>query len=247
MAPRKFAGARQFHYNKDKKNCARRGSLADRLTHLRVIIVEDENLLRDLLKESLGQIPAISVSGAYPDGPSAVNHVDNDAPDVALLDINLGAGWNGVETGLQLRKFKPDLGIVLLSNYARPELLTNLPRNAAAGWSYLLKKSVRNIDALARAIEGAAANLVVLDPELVSMAQARNDSRIRDLTPRQLQILSLVAQGYTNSAIAKTLFLSEKSIENHLTTIYSALQIETSSPDQHARVKAVLSFLEGER
>lgn len=220
--------------------------MTENLSGLRIIIVEDENLLRDLLKESLNHIPGLSVVGDYADGPSAANQMGGDNPDVALVDINLGPGWNGLETGLQLRKFKPDLGIVLLSNYSRPDLLTTLPRNAASGWSYLLKKSVRNIDTLTRAIQGAAAHLVVLDPELVSAAQARNDSRIRNLTPRQFQILALVAQGYSNSAIAKTLFLSEKSIENHLTTIYSALQIETSSSQQHARVKAVLAFLEGQ-
>ncbi|PSR20834.1 MAG: DNA-binding response regulator [Sulfobacillus acidophilus] len=210
---------------------------------LRVIVVEDEPLLRDLLVVSLENIPSLSVVASYGDGPSAVARVTHDNPDVALLDINLGTGGNGIETGLQLRKSQPLLGIVLLSNYARPDLLSELPRTSLPGWSYLLKKSVRDLATLTRAIEGSASNLVVLDPELVRQSQTRRDSPLNHLTPRQSQILALVAQGYTNAAIAKTLFLSEKSVENYLTTIYSTLHIESSSPDQHARVKATLCFL----
>lgn len=213
---------------------------------LRVIVVEDESLLRDLLVVSLENIPSLAIVGSYGDGLSAVEHMAQDRPDVALLDINLGSGWTGIETGLQLRQRQPVLGIVLLSNYARPDLLSGLPRAALSGWSYLLKKSVRDLATLTRAIEGSAANLVVLDPELVRLAQDRRDSPVRDLTPRQSQILALVAQGYTNSAIAKTLYLSEKSVENYLTTIYSTLHIESSSPEQHARVKATLCFLSHE-
>ncbi len=210
---------------------------------LRVIVVEDEPLMRDLLVVSLQHIPSLDIVGAYGDGPSAFAQIAVDNPDVALLDINLGSGWSGIETGLQLRKNKPALGIVLLSNYARPDLLSELPRTSLPGWSYLLKKSVRDLATLTRAIEGSASNLVVLDPELVRLGQNRRHNPLNDLTPRQTQILALVAQGYTNSAIAKTLFLSEKSVENYLTTIYSTLHIESSSPDQHARVKATLCFL----
>ncbi|MCY0878522.1 MAG: response regulator transcription factor [Firmicutes bacterium] len=214
---------------------------------LRVIVVEDENLFRDLLVISLQQIPSLTVVAAYKDGASAFNNQQRDQPDVALLDIHLGSGWTGIETGLQLREINPHLGIVLLSNYARPEVLASLPESSLPGWSYLLKRSVRDVATLARAIEGAASNLVVLDPELVKQSQNRPSRILDDLTPRQLQILELVAQGYTNAAIAKTLFLSEKSVENHLTAIYAALNIESLSPDQHPRVKAALAFLAGHR
>jgi DNA-binding NarL/FixJ family response regulator len=210
---------------------------------LRLVVVEDENLLRDLLVMSLEQIPTMTVVAAYKDGAAAFNNQQRDQPDVALLDINLGAGWTGIETGLQLREINPHLGIVLLSNYARPDILASLPESSLPGWSYLLKRSVRDVATLARAIEGAASHLVVLDPELVKRSPHRRHSPLDDLTPRQLQILELVAQGYTNAAIAKTLFLSEKSVENHLTAIYATLHIESMSPDQHPRVKAALAFL----
>ncbi len=209
----------------------------------RIVVVEDEDLLRELLIASLGKIPSLTIVGSYKDGTSAVRAADEDKPDVALLDINLGLGWNGVETALQLRKSLPSIGIVLLSNYAHPELLSSLPEWALPGWSYLLKQSVRDLSTLTRAIEGAATNLVVLDPELVKLSQLRRHQATQHLTPRQMQILELVAQGYTNAAISKALFLSEKSVENHLTSIYSALGIDSSNPDHHARVKATLLFM----
>lgn len=210
---------------------------------LRIVVVEDENLLRELLVHSLKNIPRMTVINSYPQGSTAVRNFDRDQPDVVLLDINLGKGWTGVETGLRMRTLNPDVGVVLLSNYVRPELLISLPESSVQGWSYLLKRSVRDVSTLIRTIEGTVSGLMVLDPELVKMVQSRQSSHLSHLTPRQLQILSLVAQGYTNRAIANELFLSEKSVENHLTTIYSALHIDSTNPEYHARVKAVLLFL----
>jgi len=210
---------------------------------MNLFIVEDENLLRELLASTLGRLPNMNVIGSYPDGASAYQEASLKFPDVALLDINLGSGWNGVETGLRLRDVHPNIGIVLLSNYAVPDLLNSIPETQVAGWSYLLKKSVHDLHALERAIEGAANHLVVLDPELVRMVMTKRQSPLTRLTPRQTDILRLLAQGYNNSAIAKALFLSEKSIENQLTSIYATLHINSANSTQHARVKAVLAFL----
>lgn len=212
---------------------------------LKVVIVEDENLWRDLLVASLTTVSNLTVVGAYADGGSAFANVKNDDPDVALLDVNLGHGWNGVETGIELRKVKPSLGIVLLSNYARPEILTSLPPSALPGWSYLLKRTTRDLQTVVRAIEGSAANLVVLDPELVKPTNQKNP--LNGLTPRQAQILSLVAQGYTNQAISRTLFLSEKSVEHQLTAIYGQIGLKSPSNEHHARVKAALLFALGQQ
>ncbi|HBQ95962.1 MAG: response regulator transcription factor [Firmicutes bacterium] len=216
---------------------------SDKDAVLRVIIVEDEDLLRDLLTISLEKVLRIDVIGSYRDGPAALTNLQHDHPDVALLDINLGKGWTGVETALHFRALNPFIGIVLLSNYARPELISSLPQSSLHGWSYLLKRSVRDLSTLIRGIEGAAAGLMVLDPELVKMRQSETHHLLKALTPRQSQILALVAQGYTNQAIAKALFLSEKSVENHLTAIYSRLNIQSTNPEEHARVRAVLAFL----
>ena len=210
---------------------------------IRLIIVEDENLLRDLLTNTLARVSNISIVGTYENGKKALDDVERAKPDVALLDIDLGPGWTGVETGLHLRQCNPSMGIVLLSNYASPDLLQTIPATEVGGWSYLLKKSSHNLHSFTRAIEGARARLVVLDPELLLKAYQEKQHPFNQLTTRQLEILTLVSQGYTNAAIAKSLFLSEKSIENQLTAIYAALNISSGNSQEHARVKAVLAFL----
>lgn len=209
----------------------------------RVIIVEDENLFRDLLKTTLSDMSFLSIVGTYASGQKSYDDFPHAKPDVAVMDIDLGAGWTGVETGLNLRKLNPDLGIVLLSNHASPDVLSTIPENEISGWSYLLKRSVHNLQTLVRAIEGSRDHLVVLDPHLLEITIKKKKSPVRQLSPRQVEILTLVSQGYTNGAIAKTMFLSEKSIENQLTGIYSALHINSANPKEHARVRAVLAFL----
>jgi len=210
---------------------------------LRLIIIEDEHLLRDLLHTTLSAVDGVIVAGTYAAGQPAYREMDRTQPHVALLDIDLGPGWTGVETGLRMRDKQPDLGIVLLSNHASWDVIETLPEAYLGGWSYLLKKSVRNLPTLVRAIRGARDHLMVLDPLVVERALNRKNTPLRDLSSRQVDILSLVSQGYTNAAIAKTLFLSEKSIENQLTAIYAALSINSGNPREHARVKAVLAFL----
>lgn len=211
---------------------------------LRIIIVEDENLLCELLQNALTRIAGFDVVATYTNGQKAYEDLERTRPAVALLDIDLGLGWTGVETGLRLRQDDPQIGLVMLSNYALPDLLHTIPEHQVKGWSYLLKKSIYNIESLVRAIQGAKDGLVILDPALLEMAARQRKSPVHQLSKRQTDILALVSQGYTNSAIAKTLFLSEKSIENQLTGIYSALHINSGNPEEHARVKAVLTFLD---
>jgi DNA-binding NarL/FixJ family response regulator len=122
-----------------------------------------------------------------------------------------------------------------------------LHKRPITGWSYLLKQSVRDVAALRRAIEGAAEGDVVLDPRLVAGLQPRAGGPLDRLTPRQREILGLVAQGLTNAVIAQELVLAEKSVENQLTDIYEACGIERKEQQVHARVKAVLLYLQASR
>lgn len=207
-------------------------------------LVEDENLYRDLLRRVLNAHPKLRVVGAYADGESALAAIPALAPDVAILDIQLRTSMSGIKLGQMLRQQQPDLGIVLLSNHSNPQFLFSLPRDVSVGWSYLLKRSVSDVDALARAIEGAAAGLVVLDPQLVLDMRPKQDSLLAQLTPRQMEVLSLVAQGFTNAAIADRLVISEKSVENQLNVIYQHLEIDRRHSNLHPRVKAVLLYLE---
>ncbi|NMP24791.1 LuxR C-terminal-related transcriptional regulator, partial [Sulfobacillus harzensis] len=179
---------------------------------IRVVAVEDEDLFRELLITSLASFEEIAIIHAYRRGEDALARVVDDAPDVVLLDIDLGAGETGVQIGLRIRKILPHVGIVLLSNYDEPGLLTSLPPQEAAGWSYLLKKSVAEVSTIVRAIEGSHARLMVLDPFLVQALRPRPQGLVAGLTPRQREILALLAQGYSNAGIAQQLIISPKSV-----------------------------------
>lgn len=215
---------------------------------VRIIIVEDEDLYRDLLRIVLGQHPRLNVVGAFADAASALDAAPALRPQVAMLDIELrGGGLNGIQLGLQLRKKLPDLGIVLLSNLGDPHFLTSLPSDVVGGWSYLLKKSVSDVGALSRAVEGAAGRLVVLDPQLVAGMRPRPEGPLARLTTRQREIVELIAQGMTNGGIAERLVLAEKSVENQINQLYQQLAIDRQDNTVHPRVKAALIYLEGSR
>ena len=213
--------------------------------HIRLVIVEDEPLFRDLLGMSLATIPEMLVVATFGDAGSAQREIASLAPDVAILDINLGPGMTGVALGLELRRQFPKIGIILLSNLRSPQLLAALPDDQVGGWSYLLKQSVMNVESLAGAIHAVLDGLTVLDRSLVASAQTRPAGSLHRLTLRQLEILRLVAQGQTNAAIAEKLVLGDKSVENHLSRIYQALDINTRDKRGHPRVAATLRFIEG--
>ena len=214
---------------------------------LRLMLVDDEDLYRDLLRTALGQQPRLSVVGAFRDAETALATAPSLQLDVAVLDIELGSGLDGIHLGLALRQSLPTLGIVLLSNHADLRFVAALHRRPITGWSYLLKQSVRDVAALRRAVEGAAEGDVVLDPRLVAGLQPRAGGPLERLTPRQRDVLALVAQGLTNAAIAEQLVLAEKSVENHLTDVYDAFGIDRGEQGVHARVKAVLLYLQESR
>lgn len=207
-------------------------------------MVEDEPLFRDLLTTSLNESGPVRVVGAFASGLQALERIAALVPDVAILDINLGGGENGVEVGLKMRRVHPRMGVVLLSNHDEPGVLKAIPRNEVSGWCYLLKRSVSNLHTVLRTIEAAASGLVVLDPDLVRAYESLPTSRIAGLTARQREVLALIAQGYSNLAIAETLGITLKSVENYITQLYQALGIEANHDGMHARVSATLAYLQ---
>lgn len=217
---------------------------AHRVTkRLRLVIVEDESLYLDLLATVLGLDAGLEVVGAFGNADAALRDVPPLRPDVALLDIELGGEVNGVQLGLLLREKLPGLGIVLLSNVRAPRLLASIPRPQVSGWSYLLKRSVRDATVLRRAIDGASQGLVTLDPSLVAGRQAREGGPLAGLTERQRSILALVAEGLTNDAIAARLGIAVKTVENQLVQTYQELDLDRERDPVHPRVKAVLLYL----
>jgi DNA-binding NarL/FixJ family response regulator len=219
------------------------------MPEIKIAIVEDEPLFRGLLENHLGRHPRLTVVGAFADGASALDALPAIGPDVVTLDIEMPGRMDGIDVGLALRQRLPRLGIVILSNHADPRFLGALPREATSGWSYLLKKSVSDIQTLDRAVEGAASGAVMLDPVVVAGMQPRPGGPLTRLTPRQRDILDLLAQGLTNAAIAERLVLAEKSVENQLTAIYGELGIDRREldPTVHPRVSAVLTYLRESR
>jgi DNA-binding NarL/FixJ family response regulator len=213
---------------------------------IRVLIVEDEGLMRDMLRISLSAYPNLEVVGAVGDGESAVKAAEELAPDVVLTDIELGDGPSGIEAGHRIKARQPRIGIVILSFHQEKQYIASLPASKASGWSYLLKQSVADTEALTRAIEGSAGGFVVLVPAIVEGLRPAANSPVEHLTVRQREVLELMAQGYSNAAIAERLSVSEKSVENYINAIFQELGITREDP-VHPRVKAVLTYLQQTR
>jgi DNA-binding NarL/FixJ family response regulator len=219
------------------------GSRATGKVNLRVVLVEDEDLFRDLIAASLGAEEDLEVVGSFGEAISALAVTPSLDPDVVLLDVQLRNDQDGIHLGLELRRMLPGLGIVVLSQHADPRFLAPLPSGAVDGWSYLLKSSVRDRTVLARAIRGTARGEVILDPVFTERQRPKSGSPLARLPPRQREILGLVAQGWTNSAIAEHLVVAEKSVENQLTMAYEHLGLNRGDGARHVRVQAVLAYL----
>lgn len=210
---------------------------------VRVMIVEDQDLFREMLALSLSQSDSIQVVGAFPDAATALEGAPALMPDVALLDIELPGAMNGVQLGRRLRRLWPKVGIVLLSSHVDPAFLAAVPDAEIAGWSYLLKNSVRDLSAVLRAALGAAQGMVVLDPALLQGAPAREGGALAGLTPRQQEILQLIAAGYSNQAVADHLGLTVKTVENQINRLYQELGVDRGDGAIQPRVMAVLTYL----
>lgn len=207
--------------------------------NIRVAIVEDHDLYRELITTSLAATEGITVVGSFAGVAAAKASLKPGTVDVALLDIELGDG-NGVVLGVSLRRANPDLGIVLLSARNMVELLLGIPEDVRRGWSYLSKTSVTSLETLVHTIRVTNEGETVLDPTLVARSSARRGTPVSTLTNRQFEILRMVARGMANQTIADDLGIANNSVVNHLSAIYATLSIPEG---QNARVTAVLEFL----
>ena len=217
------------------------------MSAVKVLIVEDEEMFRNALSSQLSDYSEIEVVGDASDGLEAVEKADRLGPDVVLMDIQLAGGMNGIQAANQIRSSSPTTGVVLLSMHKDRQFLDATIVDEPSGWSYLLKKNVREANVLVRAILGSSWGLVVVDPELADELKPREDTPLDGLTDEQINVLGLVAQGYTDAAIAENLQLPDETFAKELLkSIYLALGIK-SNGDVNPRVKAVVSFLEQSR
>jgi DNA-binding NarL/FixJ family response regulator len=216
------------------------------MKHLRIALVEDEDLFRELLQIALERYEHFSIVGSFSNASEALKDIPALEPDVVVLDIDLGTGMNGVELGMALQRSQPDLGVVLLSNHQDLEFVAALGSQMQR-WSYLLKQSVRHLEVLVRVLEGSAQGMVILDPELVAGTKPQHGV-LSTLTNRQLDVLRLIAQGFSNAGIAQSLGIAVKTVDNLINGMYQSLDVVAHSDSAgHARVKAVLAYLEAIR
>jgi len=207
-----------------------------------VLVVEDEPLFRELLVRTLSAEPRLQAVAEAEDGETAVRLARELGPDAVLMDVELGPGMDGIAAAALIKEHRPETGIVFLSAHRDPRYVATLHVDTRPGWSFLLKQNVRNVDTLVRAIEGSVDGLVVLDPALLSGLGPRPGSNLARLTPRQLETLELIAQGYNNAAIAERMVVAEKSVEAYINAIYQELGL-SGERGIHGRVRACLLYL----
>lgn len=218
---------------------------------MRVVIADDSALLREGLVRLLIEA-GIEVARAVPDGPSLEAAVAATHPDVAIIDIRMPPSFTheGAETATRLRATQPRLGILLLSQSIESRFALELARTHPIGFGYLLKDRVVDVGTLIDAIERVAGGGTILDPDIVAHFLGRQAarSRLADLTERERDVLGLMAEGRSNLAIARQLGVSEKTIESHIASIFSKLDLFPEA-DDHRRVLAVRAWmrLQGER
>ena len=208
-----------------------------------LLIVEDEALFGELLRRTLSEVPGLEVVGTAHDGEAAIRLAKDAQPDAVIMDIELRGELDGIDAALRIKADSPRTGIVILSAHRDRRYVTSLPLERLSGWAYLLKQSVADLDAVVRAIHGSMAGMVVLDPAVVTSLLPREGSSVAGLTPRQQQVLGLIAQGYNNAGIAQKLNLAEKTVEAYINVIYQELNL-SHEPYIHARVNATLIYLQ---
>ena len=219
---------------------------------IRVVIAEDSYLVREGVVRLLEAQDGVEVVGACGDLDQLLATVDAELPDVVLTDIRMPPTGTdeGVRAANALRERHPEIGVVMLSQYAEPAYALALLEHGSAGRAYLLKERVSDVDQLLRAMREVADGGSVIDPRivegLVEARARRRDSPLEHLTPREREVLAEMAQGRNNAGVAAALGLSERAVEKHINSVFSKLGL-SEEPDVHRRVKAVLLYLADQR
>ena len=216
---------------------------------MRVVIAEDNALLREGLVAMLRERD-IEVAATAEDGPGLVRIVAGHKPDVAIVDVRLPPSFTdeGVRAAIEARARHPGLGILILSQYVEPIYTQELLATGEGGIGYLLKERVGEVRTFVDAIERVAAGGTALDREVVVQLMGARSDRLSEtpldsLTPRELEVLELIAEGRTNAAIARAMVVTPGAVEKHVSNIFSKLDLPASD-DDHRRVLAVLAFLQ---
>lgn len=213
---------------------------------MRVVVADDSVLLREGLVRLLTEVGSDVVASAD-DAPSLIAAVDEHQPDVAVIDIRMPPTMtdDGLRAAVQLRRAHPGLAVLMLSAYVELSYADALLSDGRGGVGYLLKDRVTSLETLAGALSTISAGGTVLDPEVVGqLLVSRRSDPLDALTPREREVLGLMAEGRSNSAIAAALVVSGGAIEKHVSNIFAKINLPDVGSDNR-RVLAVLAWLKG--
>ena len=214
---------------------------------MRVVIAEDSVLLREGLVRVLTEAE-FEVAAQVGDADALRAAVRREQPDVAIVDIRMPPTHTdeGARAAEEIRAEHPEVGILLLSQVVEPRHALRLFSESPEGFGYLLKDRVLEIDDFVDAVRRVARGGTAMDPEVVAqlLGRRRRSDRLEELTPREREVLGLMAEGRSNHGISGKLFLSPKTVETHVASIFMKLGLQ-QAPDDHRRVLAVLAYLRG--
>ena len=212
---------------------------------MRVVVAEDSVLLREGIVRLL-EDAGFEVVGQAGDADDLVRKVLAHKPDVAIVDIRMppNHGDDGLRAALTVRRRVPTTAVLILSQYVEEDYALELLEERADGTGYLLKDHVADVERFLEGVRRVAEGGSMLDPEVVArlLGRRRPEDPLDELTPREREVLALMAEGRSNQAIAKQLVVTERAVEKHVTNIFSKLGLEPTHAD-HRRVLAVLTFL----
>jgi DNA-binding NarL/FixJ family response regulator len=212
---------------------------------MRIVIAEDSVLLRDGLTRLLADGGGFDVVAAVPDAEQLLRVVAEYQPDLAVIDVRMPPGYTdeGIKAALVIRRQYPDIALLVLSQYVEESYATDLLSEATSSVGYLLKDRVAHVNDFLDAVRRVAAGGTALDPEVVAQLLARRrDDPMSRLTPREEQVLRLMAEGRSNSGIVAALKVSPSAVEKYVTNIFAKLDLPPTGTD-HRRVLAVLRYL----
>jgi DNA-binding NarL/FixJ family response regulator len=218
------------------------------LVPIRLVLAEDHYLVREGVRRLLETQADLEVAAVCDDLGSLLAAVDAEQPDVVVTDVRMPPSDTdeGIQAADRLRQTNPEVGVVVLSQYANPSYVLALLEGGSARRAYLLKERVKDLGQLVDAIRAVAAGGSVIDPKVVEALVAENaraeESPLNQLTPRERDVLREMAEGKNNAAIAEALFLTERSIEKVIHSIFLKLGL-TWETAVHKRVKAVILYL----
>lgn len=217
-------------------------------TGIRVVLADDSLLAREAIERILEREPHLSVVASCDDRPSLLAAVERERPTVVVTDIRMppGDGDEGIQVADELRTTHPEIGVVVLSQYAEPRYGLTLLRHGSDGRAYLLKERVHDRRQLVSAVEAVAHGGSLMDARIVETMISRRaratDSPLGALSPRELEILGEIAQGKSNAKIAQDLVLTKRAVEKHINAIFLKLGLSYAE-DVSRRVKATLIYL----